>query len=104
MGQFVGPIRQVMVRGIKKVGQQFVLTMAAYNLVRMRTLAELRRSSPEELKIDEVEAFRLAMVEGRRRGLPWQPPYDLDLQDGRLVFNATSEYEVTIDASGHLRA
>jgi hypothetical protein len=26
-----------MVRGIKKVGQLFVLTMAAYNLVRMRT-------------------------------------------------------------------
>ena len=40
--KFVGPIRQVMVRGIKKVGQLFVLTMAAYNLVRMRTLAELR--------------------------------------------------------------
>ncbi len=38
----VGSIRQVMVRGIAKVGQQFVLTMAAYNLVRMRTLAELR--------------------------------------------------------------
>jgi transposase len=38
----VGSIRQVMVRGIKKVGQQFVLTMAAYNLTRMRTLAELR--------------------------------------------------------------
>jgi transposase len=40
--KFVGPIRQVMVRGIKKVDQLFVLTMAAYNLVRMRTLAELR--------------------------------------------------------------
>jgi transposase len=38
----VGSIRQVMVRGIAKVGQQFVLTMAAYNLVRMRTLAEVR--------------------------------------------------------------
>jgi transposase len=38
----VGSIRQVMVRGIAKVGQQFVLTMAAYNLVRMRTLAQLR--------------------------------------------------------------
>jgi len=43
--KFVGPIRQVMVRGIKKVGQLFVLTMAAYNLVRMRTLAELRPAS-----------------------------------------------------------
>jgi transposase len=39
--KFVGPIRQVMVRGIKKVDQLFVLTMAAYNLTRMRTLAEL---------------------------------------------------------------
>lgn len=38
----IGPIRQVMVRGIKKVDQLFVLTMAAYNLVRMRTLAEVR--------------------------------------------------------------
>lgn len=38
----VGPIRQVMVRGIEKVDQLFVLTMAAYNLTRMRTLAELR--------------------------------------------------------------
>jgi transposase len=40
--KFVGPIRQVMVRGIKKVDQLFVLTMAAYNLTRMRTLEELR--------------------------------------------------------------
>jgi IS5 family transposase len=40
--KLVGPIRQVMVRGIKKVDQLFVLTMAAYNLVRMRTLAEVR--------------------------------------------------------------
>lgn len=40
--KFIGPIRQVMVRGIKKVDQSFVLTTAAYNLVRMRTLAEVR--------------------------------------------------------------
>jgi ABC-type glycerol-3-phosphate transport system permease component len=38
----IGPIRQVMVRGIKKVGQVFVMTMAAYNLVRMRTLGQVR--------------------------------------------------------------
>jgi transposase len=38
----VGGIRQVMVRGIKRVDQMFVLTMAAYNLVRMRTLGEIR--------------------------------------------------------------
>lgn len=31
-----------MVRGIKKVDQLFVLTMAAYDLVRMRNLAEVR--------------------------------------------------------------
>jgi transposase len=40
--KFIGPIRQVMVRGIKKVGQVFVLAMATYNLVRMRTLGQVR--------------------------------------------------------------
>ncbi|WP_018441921.1 IS5 family transposase [Trinickia symbiotica] len=38
----VGRIRQVMVRGLKKVDQMFVLNMAAYNLVRMRSLARVR--------------------------------------------------------------
>jgi len=38
----VGSIRQVMVRGLKRVDQMFVLTMAAYNLVRMRSLAQVR--------------------------------------------------------------
>ncbi|SFH05921.1 transposase, IS4 family [Duganella sp. CF458] len=38
----VGAIRQVMVRGLKKVDQMFVLTMAAYNLVRMRSLGQVR--------------------------------------------------------------
>jgi transposase len=38
----VGSIRQVMVRGLKRVDQMFVLTMAAYNLVRMRTLGQIR--------------------------------------------------------------
>ena len=37
-----GRIRQVMVRGIRRVDQIFVLAMAAYNLTRMRTLAGLR--------------------------------------------------------------
>lgn len=41
-GKFVGPIRQVMVRGIKKVDQVFMMAMAAYNLVRMRTLGQIR--------------------------------------------------------------
>ncbi len=36
--KFIGPIRQVMVRGLEKVDQLFVLTMAAYNLTRMRSL------------------------------------------------------------------
>jgi hypothetical protein len=36
------PIRQVMVRGIKKVDRLFVMTMAAHNLVRMRTLGQVR--------------------------------------------------------------
>lgn len=38
----VGSMRQVMVRGIQRVDQMFVLTMAAYNLVRMRTLGQIR--------------------------------------------------------------
>ena len=40
--KFIGPIRQVMVRGIKKVDQVFVLAMATYKLVRMRTLGQVR--------------------------------------------------------------
>ena len=40
--KFIGPIRQVMVRGLKKVDQLFVLTMAAYNLTRMRTPEKIR--------------------------------------------------------------
>jgi len=35
----IGPMRQVMVRGLDKVSQLFRLTMAAYNLTRLRTLA-----------------------------------------------------------------
>lgn len=38
----VGNIRQVMVRGLRKVDQLFVLTMAGYNLTRMRTLGQIR--------------------------------------------------------------
>ncbi|MEN9832566.1 MAG: hypothetical protein RLZZ487_2171 [Pseudomonadota bacterium] len=40
--KLIGPIRQVMVRGRDKVDQLFVLTMAAYNLTRMRTLGQIR--------------------------------------------------------------
>lgn len=38
----VGGMRQVMVRGLKKVDQMFVLSMAAFNLVRMRSLGQIR--------------------------------------------------------------
>ncbi|MBK6612803.1 IS5 family transposase [Ottowia sp.] len=38
----VGRMRQVMVRGLKRVDQMFVLTMSAYNLTRMRTLGQVR--------------------------------------------------------------
>ena len=34
-----------MVRGIKKVDQVFMMTMAAYNLVRMRSLGQARLQS-----------------------------------------------------------
>ena len=35
-------MRQVMVRGIEKVDQMFALTMAAFNLTRMRSLGQIR--------------------------------------------------------------
>jgi transposase len=38
----VGRIRQVMVRGLKRVDHFFVLTMTAYNLTRMRSLGQIR--------------------------------------------------------------
>ena len=38
----IGSIRQMMQRGLKRVNQIFTLTMAAYNLTRMRGLAALR--------------------------------------------------------------
>ena len=41
-GKLIGPIRQVMVQGLDKVDQLMTLTMAAYNLTRLRTLANLR--------------------------------------------------------------
>jgi len=42
----VGGMRQVMVRGLERVDQMFVLTMAGYNLVRMRTLEQLGQVRP----------------------------------------------------------
>jgi transposase len=38
----VGRMRQVAVRGLKRVDQMFVLNMAAYNLVRLRSLGQVR--------------------------------------------------------------
>lgn len=35
-------MRQIMLRGLKKVDALFVMTMTAYNLTRMRTLAQVR--------------------------------------------------------------
>jgi transposase len=41
-GKLIGPMRQVMVQGLDKVDQLLTLTMAAYNLTRLRSLAQLR--------------------------------------------------------------
>ena len=41
-GKTIGPIRQVMVRSLAKVDQLLTLTMAAYNLTRLRSLLALR--------------------------------------------------------------
>jgi IS5 family transposase len=44
-GKVIGPIGQVMVQGLDRVDQLLTLTMAAYNLTRLRTLAQLRPQS-----------------------------------------------------------
>ena len=41
-GKTIDPIRQVMVRSLDKVDQLLTLTMAAYNLTRLRSLAAWR--------------------------------------------------------------
>ena len=41
-GKCIGPLRQMMLRGQVKVDQLLTLTMAAYNLTRLRTLALMR--------------------------------------------------------------
>ncbi|WP_052319398.1 transposase [Burkholderia sp. A9] len=41
----IGPLRQVMVRGLDKVDPLLALTMVAYNLTRVRSLAALRPQS-----------------------------------------------------------
>ena len=41
-GKLVGGLRQVMLRGLEKADQVLMLTMAAYNLTRMRTPGKLR--------------------------------------------------------------
>lgn len=41
-GKLIGPMRQVMLRGLDKVDQLLTLTMAAYNLTRLRRLAPSR--------------------------------------------------------------
>lgn len=46
-GKVIGPSRQVMVRGPSKVDQLLTLTMAAYNLTRLRSLVQLH---PESLR------------------------------------------------------
>lgn len=41
----IGQLRQVVVRALKKGDQVFVLNVTAYNLVRMRSLGQLRLQS-----------------------------------------------------------
>ena len=41
-GKVIGPMRQAMVQELDKVDQLLTLMMAAYNITRMRTLAQLR--------------------------------------------------------------
>lgn len=38
----VGSMQRVLVRGLERVDQMFMLTMTAFNITRMRTLREVR--------------------------------------------------------------
>ena len=49
--KYIGPIRQVMVRGLERVDQMFVLAMTGYNLVRMRTLDRLAAAGQLRLQV-----------------------------------------------------
>lgn len=82
----IGQMRQVMVRGLKKVDQMFVLNMAAYNLVRCvrwdrcvcraqdeteRGAASTRTDRIEpQMRLEDVEneTERLKPLRGRRGG------------------------------------
>jgi transposase len=54
-GKVIGPMRQVMVKGLAKVDQLMTLTMAAYNLTRLRTLAQ-----PARVKIVVASVMQLS--------------------------------------------
>ena len=49
MGKTIGQVRQTKFRGTARVDFQFVLTMAAYNLVRMAKLEVIPRSRTAKL-------------------------------------------------------
>jgi len=40
-GKLIGPLGKAMVRGLKKVDWLFKMTMAAYNMVRLRNLTAI---------------------------------------------------------------
>ena len=80
-GKVIGPIRQVMVRGLDKVDALFALTMTAYNLTRMRSLARLRSG------VDVMSAKKAEMDRSQRRNVD---------QQLRLGFVATPMHCMTV--------
>ena len=85
--KFVGPIRQVMVRGLQKLNQLFVLTMAAYNLTHMRTLEQIRLQTTyrQENDAKRPQNYR----KSTQRGSEFQitksvPKYSAHADDGGL--------------------
>ncbi|RBB03165.1 IS5/IS1182 family transposase, partial [Xanthomonas oryzae pv. oryzae] len=58
--KLIGTIGQVMVRGLEKVDQVFMVNMTAYNLVRMRTLGQMCLQAGETaLKGQKIRSNRL---------------------------------------------
>ena len=56
-------------RGIKNVGQLFMMTMAAYNLVRMRTLGQLPLTDVWQQQTARTRRYA-RLIEVRESGVP----------------------------------
>lgn len=80
----IGPIRQMMVQGLDKVDRLLTLTMAAYNLTRLRALAQLGRRAPNERRNGRNDP-----VQPQESGCKGPIAASLAISTGCMTSNAT---------------